>query len=475
MTSTGAGDKLSPAIGNDQIDSNYRPSTYKAGKLHHNFRLHHNLRLRPTILHAIVWRIGRGLVLLYSVRCTINKIIYLEAIRGCASIIVVLAHFVAAFFPSAIFGSAYKSHESWEILFATTPLSILFAGHFAVCLFFVLSGYILSLPYCGPEAKDSSGLMAAVIKRPVRLGGLVLVTVLVSLCITKLDGFYNGLASATSGSVPWLSHYFVDAPPHTLQLLRDLSTSLFSVGHSYNPPLWTIEIELWGSFMTYSLLLLFRTSNLRYVAYALTAVFVVVAGGLYHGFIFGILIADVSRSYPQWWSRMARPAVSVPLLLAGLAFASFPNYVEKQDVAHTIYSVLPWVGLKGGGYPMVGAVFFFLATLWNPRLQNVLSGRIFEYVGRISFAVYAVHFLVLCSFSSWLFVKLIPQYSYSTNCAIVAVSYLLSTFIIAHVLTCYVDEPTTKLANALARLYRRSLCPAEAARVEFKGATERKS
>ena len=416
---------------------------------------------------------GRGLFL-FSVRCTINKIIYLEAIRGCASIIVVLAHFVAAFFPSAVFGSGYKAHESWEILFTTTPLSILFAGHFAVCLFFVLSGYILSMPYCGPAAKDSPGLMAAVVKRPIRLGGLVLVTVLISLCISKLDGFYNALASSASGSVPWLSRYFLTTTPPTLQLLRDLSTSLFSVGHVYNPPLWTIEIELWGSFLTYSLLLLFRTSKLRYIAYALTTVFVVLAGGLYHGFVFGILIADISKCYPELWSRMARPAVSVPLLVLGLAFASFPNYVEKQDVAHTVYSILPWVGLKGGGYAMVGAVFVFLATLLNDRLQKVLSGRIFEYVGRVSFAVYTVHFLVLCSLSSWLFIQLVPQFSYSTNCAIVAVSYLVVTFIIAHVLTYYVDEPTTRLANALARMYRRSLCPAEVARLELPEATELK-
>ena len=93
----------------------------------------------------------------------------------------------------------------------------------------------------------------------------------------------------------------------------------------------------------------------------------------------------------------------------------------------------------------------------NYRIQVLLSARILAYIGRISFAVYVMHFLILGSVSSWLFIQLQPILNYDTNCGIIALSYIAITFITAHWLTVYIDEPTTRLASGMARIYLQSL------------------
>ncbi len=375
-----------------------------------------------------------------------TKYLYLESLRGCASMIVVVCHFAAAFFPHAVFGKPYVEIAPWESWFATTPLSLLFAAHFAVCLFFVLSGYVLSLPYVGKSNRDAISIQAAIVKRPVRLGGLVVATIVLSILLSSLGLYYNISASSLSGSNPWLSQYFAsDRPLWSLDMLR-----LFANGKYYNPPLWTIKQELYGSMLTYLFLLLFRASAWRWIAYAIAMI--VFHRSLYHGFLFGMLLADLSQTFPERWESLKLPRFSVPLLVVGVLAASVPNYIDHKSLAG--YSLLPKIRFLGGEYAMLGAVLLFCGTLLNPRLQVLLSNKFLAYIGRISFSVYAIHFLVLCSLSSWLLVRFHGSMDYQALALLNFIAYLICTIAIAHMLTVLVDEPTTRLANRLAGFYQ---------------------
>jgi peptidoglycan/LPS O-acetylase OafA/YrhL len=76
----------------------------------------------------------------------------LDGLRGLASLNVALSHFFGAFLPTVLH-SNYPNvfHGGLENAYTDiigSPLAtIFFNGHFAVLLFFVLSGYVLSLPY----------------------------------------------------------------------------------------------------------------------------------------------------------------------------------------------------------------------------------------------------------------------------------------------------------------------------------------
>ncbi len=383
-----------------------------------------------------------------------NKQVYMESVRGLAAMVVVVAHFMAAFYPAAVLGSQYHTHAPWESLFATTPLHLFVAGHFAVCIFFILSGYVLSLPYFGPEARDTDSLLSAVVKRPVRLGGLVLASILISRCLQKAHLFYNVPLSALSGSTPWFESFFAQPTLKLSTLVRTLSTQLFSIGPLFNAPLWTIQIELYGSFLTYGFLLLFRKSTLRFAAYAIALV--MFRETLYHGFIFGMMFADLVKNYPALLPRQ-RPKLSWALLLVGLYFSSHPHHIPREQLRDTVFGILPKFEVLGGGFSMLGAICIFQSILMTPKLQAWLSGKVFAYLGRISYSMYAIHFLVLGSVTSWMFLQLYTKLGYGTACVISALAYLAVVVASAHYLMKYVDEPTTRMANRLGKYYLQTL------------------
>ncbi|MDQ1276051.1 MAG: hypothetical protein QG610_1626 [Euryarchaeota archaeon] len=70
-----------------------------------------------------------------------EKINYLDGLRGIAAINVMIMHFFVALAPAMVYGSKYPSHfGSLDSVFSTTPLGLIGAGNFSVCIFFVLSG-----------------------------------------------------------------------------------------------------------------------------------------------------------------------------------------------------------------------------------------------------------------------------------------------------------------------------------------------
>src|SRR4051812_48108680 len=68
----------------------------------------------------------------------------LDALRGLAALTVVMQHFLSVL-PS-IDG---HSDNAWVNLWKYSPLHITWAGYEAVIFFFILSGFVLSLPFYG--------------------------------------------------------------------------------------------------------------------------------------------------------------------------------------------------------------------------------------------------------------------------------------------------------------------------------------
>ena len=79
---------------------------------------------------------------------TVSKIAYLDGIRGIASLLVVLHHFFLAFYIAYFsFDPGASNLRGLEIKYGQSVFSVLSNGHFCVCVFFVLSGFVLSRKY----------------------------------------------------------------------------------------------------------------------------------------------------------------------------------------------------------------------------------------------------------------------------------------------------------------------------------------
>ena len=225
------------------------------------------------------------------------------------------------------------------------------AGHFAVCLFFILSGYVLSYSYLG-EARNTKKLCTAILKRPIRLGGVVLFTVMLSGALWYAGFYYNDAVADLSTSKPWF--IFWKGGFDINAFLTNISGSLFSHAKIYNASMWTIQVELYGSILVFLVLLFISNFKYRFIFFIFLSVFFI--HSFYQGFFLGMLVADLLKNKPLKLSTRVRKSFEFILFILFLYFSSYPNYASTEYLMHhTIYNFLPSDAGFEGGYPMLAA------------------------------------------------------------------------------------------------------------------------
>ena len=169
-----------------------------------------------------------------------GKLVPLEGLRGIAAVIVLLGHMVRGLVPPGpgTLGALNQLHQ-WVL-----------NGGAAVSVFFVLSGFILSLPF----AKDRSParVVTALLKRWPRLAALTTLACLFSWAMIMLSQDYYEQAAAVTGNNWMASHFNAPLHGHDMSWAAALRDGLFGVFWSgdvrFDSPLWTMRIELFGSF-----------------------------------------------------------------------------------------------------------------------------------------------------------------------------------------------------------------------------------
>lgn len=369
-----------------------------------------------------------------------NRQPHLDSLRGIAALVVLLEHYFAAFYPYTVFGTRgdYRQIAPWENLAFYPPFGTLIAGHVAVCLFFILSGYVLSFRFLG-EQGGASDLVAAIVRRPIRLGALIVFTMIVAFELTHGGFFYHHEVAEITSSKPWLASFLTEPVPLSA-LARDL-LSPFQWGRTYNPPLWTIQTELYGSIAIFVFLLFFSASAYRRAI--LVALVVVLTPSFYQAFAVGALLADIKK---QGDLRALSPRSLAALTGVAVYFSSFPQQCSPDCLSGTVYAWLPAIATDGG-YPMIGAATLFVVVLASGRAHALLNQPGLLWLGRMSYAVYAVHFLVLGSLSSWLFLRWLDLSTYGVAFLVALASGMAATLLLAYGLTITVDRWSISAAH----------------------------
>ncbi|MFL5339397.1 MAG: acyltransferase family protein [Gemmataceae bacterium] len=163
-----------------------------------------------------------------------SRVEQLDSLRGLAALSVVVSHHLLVF--PAVF-EAFKSTPPGpgEALLLLPPVYIFWAGHSAVVLFFVLSGYVLSLPVFDGRQPTYSQYVA---KRVCRIYLPYLVAVMAALV---------GASTLSRGEIPELSSWFRSSwtvpvePKHLADhalFLPDFDTERF------NNVIWSLVHEM---------------------------------------------------------------------------------------------------------------------------------------------------------------------------------------------------------------------------------------
>jgi len=325
-----------------------------------------------------------------------------EGLRGLAAVTVFLAHFGLSFFPGG-FNTLYPGLQSSpaadgriEAVLRLPLVSILWNGNFAVCIFFVLSGFVLSKPYYSGNQLET--LRERYLKRYLRLSIPIAASVLIGYLLMK-SGLLASAAAAETSHSDWLKSYW-DFAPSLPDALRDAAYRVIFLGeYRYNPPLWTMKVEFIGSLITFAFYALMPGKGAwrKFLHYAI----VVVSVGIftqrdaifYYAFLLGGLLWALPR--PEGIYRYVT-------LGAGLLLASF------QYRAGFRWMPDPILWDQKYFYSVIGA-FFVMWSLRSGIVDRFLAARPMRILGRMSFSLYLTHFFVLSTFSCWFYARFQAQ------------------------------------------------------------------
>ncbi len=381
-----------------------------------------------------------------------RKIRYLDGLRGLAAFEVVFHHFILAFYPALFSGPDILVHlrPGEEVFLSGSPLNLLYNGNFAVCIFFVLSGYVLSHKFF--LQKDHEIITASAIKRYVRLVIPVAVSIFCVFVLMKLSLFYNQQAADISGS-GWLGGFWTFKPDLIDALNQMFIGTFFSNIFQYNATLWTIAFEFMGSFLVFGFMAIFGKMKNRYLAYFFFSI--IFFQTYYLAFILGMLLSDLMAHRSMIIREFDRSKfLRAGLFILGLFLGSYPS---GRDIAGTMYAFMynPLLSEPEIVYHVLGAACIILVLLDSKKLQNFFSYKYFLFLGKISFAMYLLHFIILGSFSSFVFLKLEPIMPYAEAFAISFISSVALTFSLSYLMYRYVDKKAVHFSHLIyERLFR---------------------
>jgi len=355
------------------------------------------------------------------------RLIPLEATRGIAALIVIVHHFFLGFAPQ-VTGLLPELRTPSSII--GNWYYVFFSGDAAVNFFFVLSGFVLCWGYF--HSQDHASLKRSVIKRWPRLAGPVLVTTLVSYCLFKLGAYHFPEAALLTKS-PWLGTFALagwtpEFTPNIFKAIIQGLTTFFSGDATYNSNLWTMRPEFLGSLVVFLLgALMVGIFSLQY-AIVLAPLFLVWALGtnvFFFPFVLGLFLAAWMASQSN--KRKIGLATALFFIIGGLYLLGYE--IAAKDYAWTVVIKHPFLLVSNIKvvFHSVGAALIIFAVMQSPKIFQLLNGRVGFYLGKLSFPLYLVHTLVICSVSSYWFIRW--EQSQSANFPILVATFVLTVMI----------------------------------------------
>jgi peptidoglycan/LPS O-acetylase OafA/YrhL len=343
-----------------------------------------------------------------------ERLKYIDSLRGIAALIVVLFHLIDVFFSDFQFGKSEAEIEHLKI-FART----IFNGSDWVSFFFVLSGFSLSLFYLKMEQEID--LKKFYLKRFFRIYPLYICVLLISF----------GIHFSKTTWTTFVSQFL-----------------LFNYNNELIPPSWSLSIEWIGSLLFPFFIVLFKHNKLKF--YYLTAISLLLYNGIgnaqtsFSGFILnfllGIILADLylrNRLVPlKKYLFIVFPFIIISFT-ARWAIDFFPIFKNQilffTEILHMDFHQFFYF------LSAFGSFFLIYTLLQNSRIQQILSNKICVFLGKISFSIYILHYLLI----HLLFSTLVHYFSFVNNEILhggISVLSLILVIVLCSTLTHYLIE-----------------------------------
>lgn len=294
----------------------------------------------------------------------------IDGIRFFSILLVILFHFYGYFHARFDSGILEKADAyNWLTIF-------LLHGNRGVQLFFVLSGFILCLPFCEHflNGKKRVDLKRYFLRRLTRLEPPYIIS-MVGIFVALI--FFNGDS-------------FSQLFPSLLASLVYLHGPIFNAAPRVSVVAWSLEVEIQFYLIAPLLFQVFRISPIirRGILVLATFIFILVQHFFLRSdltlvshiqyFFVGILLADLYVS-KVWVSFFQKHFISIMVLAIA-----------------TLAGVMPLKGVLIAQLVFPALVFFlFYAILINPILKKVFSYSFIPIIGGMCYSIYLLHYPVI--------------------------------------------------------------------------------
>ncbi len=370
-----------------------------------------------------------------------TKIGSIEGTRGVAAFIVLLSHLSLTFFPYLhSFEVSPDSQYYIQNILHNSPFAFSYSGTFAVYVFFVLSGYILTHV---ASKKNFYEFAVMFLKRYPRL----MIPATIS-CVLAYVAFNTPFLSCKTMLTDWIREYG-DFNYTFIGAVYNGVIESFIIGKSaYNPVLWTIHIELIGSFFIFGLCFLekFNLFNIRGLFVLHSGLIICLTGmALFTNEQIGLgLIAFMAGQLLYCAKIRIVPGLSIAIFLIGIYLAGAHNDSFS-------YSWLIFI-LGNKTYTIcnfLSGILVVYSIILNERLSDLFSKRMFILMGKLSFSVYLIHLPIISTIGVFAFSKAYSFIDYNGAAVLACSIVILFTYMMANVFYIFVEQPGLMISHKL--------------------------
>jgi len=304
-----------------------------------------------------------------------QRLDHLDGLRGVAAVAVVIFHLMSALVPWLVAEQQPGAH--W---LAYTPFAVLWNGTFAVSVFFVLSGFVVT----NATLRKSDPIWIDVGIRYLRLAIPATASTLVAWLLLSLFPTSATDLAALTGS-RWLGWTYQETIPGPAAAIYNGMAGIFLTGGSFfNNVLWTMRPELLGSILCFAACAFTSSRSRLAIAIGSAVIFIALRRYDYVCFPLGIVLREA------WAAGRLPSALPISALLLGMLIGS-----QSGDAARQLG--LDWLPeplnpeKKGGLLYPLGALLVVYGCLRSALLVTWLSGRSGRFLGAISFPLYLIH------------------------------------------------------------------------------------
>ena len=372
-----------------------------------------------------------------------GKLEFLDGLRGLMALNVIICHFICIYFPQMMFEKFAEQDSGVLSLFAKTPLTILVNGDIAVRYFFVLTGLLVGM---SSFTKRLSGedVVRKCANRYLRLLPVVLiVTVFTYVCM--VTGLQKHLLIVDQVAYGDFLDNYCNFEPTIFNLVRNIFFDPFCRNSQYVGPFWTIRYEFWGYIFSLVVCYVLKDSKYRRVSYVAIALALFVQRfSQYIPFVLGIFVADLlfnknETLFGNYYEKILNKKwFCVCCYATGLYFAACTKYFTG---IYSFWGRIPFIDSQL--LRAIGVALIVFVIMKSSVMQRIFELRIFKWLGKISYEVYAIHGPLMLSVEAGMFMLFINKYDYNVAACLALVITLPVIYISAillHLLVKWIER-----------------------------------